>query len=121
MGIDDDDLNAILKRLYPQGYAICGSEGGTGILRIGAREVLNNPLVARDTLSARELRALGRAAVARGEVYVSQGTRCQQLADEKDRAAVPGGMADPAPSGAPPEATADQFDAGQRTGHRSRS
>jgi len=83
--INDDDLTAVLKRAYPQGAALLHHEGGTGILRLGAREVLDNPLVARDTLRPRELRALGRALLAVGQQHVAVAERMLQLAEDKAR------------------------------------
>jgi hypothetical protein len=53
--IDDADLNTVLARAYPQEFAILRHEGGTGIMRIGAKEVLRNPVLARGTVAPRVL------------------------------------------------------------------
>ena len=37
MHIDDDDLNAVLSRAFPQGYAVLRHEDGTELLRHSAR------------------------------------------------------------------------------------
>jgi hypothetical protein len=87
--MDDDDLNAVLRGAYPQGYALLRHEGGTGILLLGAREVISNPRVARDTLAPRELRALGRALLAVGQQHVAVAERMLELAEEKAGTEVP--------------------------------
>jgi hypothetical protein len=59
------------------------SKGGTGLLRLGAREVISNPLVARDTLHRRELRALGHALRAVGQQHVAVVEPMIELAEQK--------------------------------------
>ncbi|HXE87949.1 MAG TPA: hypothetical protein VN524_14265 [Hyphomicrobiaceae bacterium] len=81
--IEDDDLRAVLQLAYPQGHALLFHEGGAGVLRIGAREVLTNALVAQDTLDARGLRALGLVLLAIGQGHVKVAERMLQLAEEK--------------------------------------
>jgi hypothetical protein len=84
--IEDDDLRTVLQRAFPQGHVLLHHEGGAGVLRIGAREVIANPLVARDTLDARGLRALGLALLAVGQGHVKMAERLLKFAEEKARA-----------------------------------
>jgi hypothetical protein len=85
--IDDHDLNAALARAYPQGFALLRHEGGTGVLRIGAREVLRNPALARGTVSPRGLRGLARALRAGGQEDIACADRLEEIAAEEEAAA----------------------------------
>jgi hypothetical protein len=62
----NDDLNEVLRRMCPQGFAILRFEHGTEMLRMGARELINNPSLARNALGPKGTRALARAVGALG-------------------------------------------------------
>jgi hypothetical protein len=81
--IDDHDLNTALAHAYPQGFAILRHEGGTGIMRIGAREVLRNPALARGTVAPRGLRALARALRAVGQGQIACADALDKIAAEE--------------------------------------
>jgi hypothetical protein len=85
--IDDADLNTVLARAYPQGYAVLRFEGGTGIMRIGAREVIRNPVLARGTVAPRGLRAIARALRAVGQQEIACADRLDELAAEAEAGA----------------------------------
>ena len=85
--IDDHDLNAALALAFPQGFAILRFEGGTGIMRIGAREVLRNPALARGTVSPQGLRAIARALRADGQEDIACADRLEEIAAEEEAAA----------------------------------
>jgi hypothetical protein len=80
----DDDLNAALARAYPQGFALLRFEGGTGLVRIGAREVLRNPSLARGTVAPRGLRGLARALRACGQRDIACADRLEKIAAEEE-------------------------------------
>jgi hypothetical protein len=84
--IDDDDLNAALARAFPLGFAILRHEGGTGVMRIGAREMLHNPVLARGTVAPRGLRGLARALRADGQRDLACADRLEELAAEAEAA-----------------------------------
>jgi hypothetical protein len=83
----DDDLNEILRRMCPQGFALLRFEHGTEMLRMGARELLANPRLAYEALGGRGTRALGRAQIAHGQQHVANGERLLELAAEGEAAA----------------------------------
>jgi hypothetical protein len=91
--IHDDDLNAVLRRMCPQGFALLALEHGTPMLRLGARELLSNPLLAVEALGPRGAKALAHALLAVGEQHVAVAEGMLKLADKKA-----GGEAD-TPSG----------------------
>ena len=82
----DDDLNEALARAYPQGFAVLRFEGGTGLVRIGAREVLRNPTLARGTVAPRGLRGLARALRANGQRDIACADRLEEIAAEEEAA-----------------------------------
>ncbi len=79
----DDDLNAVLYRAFPQGYALLRLEHGAAILRLGARELISNPQLARDALGPQGVGKLGRALRAVGQQHVAVAERMLELAEEK--------------------------------------
>jgi hypothetical protein len=85
--IDDHDLNAALARAFPQGFALLRHEGGTGIMRIGAREVLRDPVLVRGTVAPRGLRGLARALRAECQEGIACADRLDELAAEAEAAA----------------------------------
>jgi hypothetical protein len=93
MSIDDEDLNAVLQRMCPQTMGMARHERVTDIVRIGARAVISNPLIAWD-LDQRQLEKLGDAMIARGDQYGSTGAHLREMAAAKARgdATPPGGM-----------------------------
>ena len=84
--IDDDDLNSVLSRAFPQGYAMLQHENGTQLLRHSARSLIGSPQLAYEILGAKTTKALGRALLALGERYVKCAERLLKLAEEKARA-----------------------------------
>jgi hypothetical protein len=83
----NDDLNEILRRMCPQGFAILRFEHGTEMLRMGARELINNPSMALEALGPKGTRAFARAVGALGERYTAIRERLDELAAEGEAAA----------------------------------
>jgi hypothetical protein len=80
MTIEYGDLNAVLQRLCPQGYALLRHEHGTEMLRLGARELIGNPRLACEALGPRGAKALARALRAVGQQHVAVAERMDELA-----------------------------------------
>jgi hypothetical protein len=78
--IDDDDLDAILRELYPQGYSLLRCEGGIVLLHHGARHILGTPTLVREVLGAKGTRKMADAVRARSERYASIAERLYELA-----------------------------------------
>jgi hypothetical protein len=76
------DLNVVLQRMCPQGFAILRHERGTEMLRLGARELIGNPQLAFEALGPSGTRAFGRALLALGQQHVAVAEHMIALADE---------------------------------------
>ena len=79
--IDDEDLNAILSRAFPQGFALLRHEDGTELMRHGARSLIGSPQLAYEVLGAKATKALGHALRALGERYVACADHLLKLAE----------------------------------------
>jgi hypothetical protein len=79
----DDYLNAVLRRMCPQGFALLALEHGAPMLRLGARELVTNPRLAVEAIGPRGAKALGRALLAVGQRHVAVAERMLELAEEK--------------------------------------
>jgi hypothetical protein len=82
-----DDLNRAVARAFPQGFAALRFEGGTGLVRIGARELLRNPTLARGTVAPRGLRGLAQALRANGQADIACADRLEEIAAEEEATA----------------------------------
>lgn len=78
--IDDADLDAILRELYPQGTALLKCENGIGLLHHAARNLLGTPTLAREVLGAKGTRKMADAVRARSERYAAIAERLYELA-----------------------------------------
>lgn len=81
----DDDLNEVLQRLCPQGFALLRFEHGTEMLRMGARELIGNPTLAYAALGPRGTKALAKALLAVGQQHVAVAERLLELAAGAER------------------------------------
>jgi hypothetical protein len=48
----EDDLDAVLRRAFPNGHTYLRCEGGLELLNHGARQLLGTPSIARELLGA---------------------------------------------------------------------
>jgi hypothetical protein len=83
MTMHDEDLNAVLRRMCPQGFALLALEHGTPMLRLGAKELISNPLLAVEALGPRGAKALAHALLAVGQQHVAVAEGMLALADKK--------------------------------------
>jgi hypothetical protein len=81
--MNDRDLDAVLRRMCPQGYALARFEHGQPLMRIGANELISNPRLAVEALGPRGAKALARALLAVGQKHVAVAECMCKLADEK--------------------------------------
>jgi hypothetical protein len=91
--MNDHDLDAVLRRMCPQGYALARFEHGQPLMRIGVNELISNPQLAVEALGPQGAKALARALLAVGQQHVVVAECMSKLADEK--AAKAGGPAPP--------------------------
>jgi hypothetical protein len=82
MTLNDDDVIEILKA-YPQTSALARFERATGVLHLGVRALLNNPLAAKEALTAQELQAFGRAVTEHGQNLVARGENLTAMGKKK--------------------------------------
>jgi hypothetical protein len=82
------DLNEVLRRMCPQGFALLRFEHGTEMLRMGARELMGNARLAVEALGPRGAKAFGRALLAVGQQHVAVAERMIELAEEANRESV---------------------------------
>jgi hypothetical protein len=82
--LHDDELNAVLKRMCPQSFALLRFECGTEMLRIGARELISNPRLAVGSLGPVGARSLAHALLAVGQQHVACAETMLQLAAEAE-------------------------------------
>jgi hypothetical protein len=80
--INADDLDEVLRRAYPQGYALLRLENGIELLNHGARGLIGSPHLALEVLGAKGVGKLGRALLELGQRHVAQAERLLELAGE---------------------------------------
>jgi hypothetical protein len=81
--IDPADLDEVLRRAYPQGYALLRCENGITLLHHGARQLIGSPKLALEVLGSKATAKLGRAVVALGQQRVAEGEGLLDVAGEK--------------------------------------
>jgi hypothetical protein len=77
--IDNADLDEVLRRAFPQGYALLRREHGAELLNHGARSLIGSPHLAREPQAVGKL---GRALLALGQRHVAQAERLIELVGE---------------------------------------
>jgi hypothetical protein len=82
MTINDADLDEVLRRAYPQGYALLRCEHGAELLNHGARQLIGSPHLALEVLGPQGVGKLGRALLALGQRHVAQAECLIELAGE---------------------------------------
>jgi hypothetical protein len=78
-----DDLNEVLRRVFPQGYAVLRHEHGAELLQFGARQLVGDARLAVEVLGAKGARRLAHALHAVGERHQCVAERMLELAEEK--------------------------------------
>jgi hypothetical protein len=78
--INDADLDEVLRRAYPQGYALLRLEHGAELLNHGARHLIGSPHLALEVLGPQGVGKLGRALLALSQRHTAQAERLLELA-----------------------------------------
>jgi hypothetical protein len=75
----DDDLNAILKAVFPLGHRLLTLEGGVQLINHGAREFASNARLVVEAMDERAARKFENALRARGEQHIAVADRIAEL------------------------------------------
>src|SRR5262249_7109903 len=78
-----DDLNEVLRRVFPQGYQVLRHEHGADLLQFGARQLIGDARLAVEVLGTKGARRLAHALLAVGERHQCVAERMLELAAEK--------------------------------------
>lgn len=75
----NDDLDAVLRRAFPQGTALLQCENGLELLHHGARALISTPSLAYEVLGAKTTAALSSAVRNLGQRYIAIADRLDEL------------------------------------------